>query len=627
MRGLKLILLISLLLVTRQDINAQVLQTNGVEFWFAFPEVLDKTNASFSVHVSSNDSTSGTVSIPGTGYSQAFNVIPNVVTKIVIPSSDANIVNSDTVLPRGIHLVTADTVTCYAHTYHQFRSDVSVLLPTQSFGSDYWVLSYPNTAAANEQSEFIIVAPSLVNIIITSTVNTEGGHTAMFPWLVTLDSGDVYMVQAASGAGNDVTGTRVRAANGQDKFAVFGGHVWTNIECAANKDPLYQQLYPIPTWGTDYVLIPTKGQNYNHYRVMSGYSGTVISVNGTTIGTFNEGQYFTDTTSKPILISATNPVSVMQYMVSGACTPNSPYTGGSNGGDPSMCALTANSQMYTDSATFFVTYDFDMDTAFIIVVTRTVDTATCTLNGSTLTNWSILSPDPTYSYLIIPANPGSYTLLSSGLGMAAYTYAFQWAESYMYSLGINKQSNVPLPVSMRSFLAEVDDEEVRTFWSTEQESDNDRFEILRSRNGFDFMEIGEVAGKGNSNSIQNYEFFDTDPLPGRSYYKMRQVDLNGTESYSRVVPILLPVEKLTINKLHPNPATNRITVTLETPFSGTAIVQVRDIMGRLWSEFPHALEDGRNQIKLSIEELPIGVYSLSTTMAGSGSSIAKFVKQ
>ena len=74
-------------------------------------------------------------------------------------------------------------------------------------------------------------------------------------------------------------------------------------------------------------------------------------------------------------------------------------------------------------------------------------------------------------------------------------------------------------------------------WETANETDNSHFFIERSTNGFSFTAIGREEGAGTTTEQRYYVYDDTDYAAGKNYYRLRQVDFDGTEALSEVVVI------------------------------------------------------------------------------------------
>ncbi|MEL6676190.1 MAG: PA14 domain-containing protein [Bacteroidota bacterium] len=93
------------------------------------------------------------------------------------------------------------------------------------------------------------------------------------------------------------------------------------------------------------------------------------------------------------------------------------------------------------------------------------------------------------------------------------------------------------PIELLSFEAEEEGTQVVLDWVTAKEQNNDRFEIERSANGTDFNSILEVASVGDTEKEQAYRAFDEEPLQGKSFYRLKQVDKDGTFSHSHIVEV------------------------------------------------------------------------------------------
>jgi len=164
-------------------------------------------------------------------------------------------------------------------------------------------------------------------------------------------------------------------------------------------------------------------------------------------------------------------------------------------------------------------------------------------------------------------------------------------------------SSIPLPVELTAFTAATEGSAVRLAWRTATEKNSARFEIERSLDGKAFARIGEVAAQGSKTSVTDYVFRDNQaPVsPALVYYRLRQVDLDGTFSYSSVRVVTIAAK--TGLTLYPNPARSAVAVTGLA--AGTA-VDVLDTLGRTVVRAT-AGADGTAAITLA-PGLPTGVY-------------------
>lgn len=104
---------------------------------------------------------------------------------------------------------------------------------------------------------------------------------------------------------------------------------------------------------------------------------------------------------------------------------------------------------------------------------------------------------------------------------------------------INPCVQKPLPVTLLSFSAERKDEaNVTLLWQTSEEVNNDYFQVERTVNSSaGFQIVGSVKGTDSSKSTVKYQITDVNKNSGYTYYRLKQVDLNGTYEYSSIVAV------------------------------------------------------------------------------------------
>jgi len=166
----------------------------------------------------------------------------------------------------------------------------------------------------------------------------------------------------------------------------------------------------------------------------------------------------------------------------------------------------------------------------------------------------------------------------------------------------------PLPVEWLSFEAiKRNNDGVDLSWSTASEVNNDYFEIERSENGKDFGAIASVEGNGNSSAVSTYQYTDSQPLNGTSYYRLKQVDFDGQYEYSDIRAINIA----TAYFVYPNPADTHLKVL------GLSDQQLRvrmlDLQGK---EVNVAITQDGDEINVDTSGLDRGYYILKLTGAG-----------
>ena len=112
---------------------------------------------------------------------------------------------------------------------------------------------------------------------------------------------------------------------------------------------------------------------------------------------------------------------------------------------------------------------------------------------------------------------------------------------------------VPLPVTLLSFTAKPEGDRVQLAWATTSERNADHFVVERSADLREYASVGEVAAKGTTDARQYYGLTDTNPLPGANYYRLRQIDRDGTAQTFKPVSALIETDDA-IAVVYPNPA-------------------------------------------------------------------------
>jgi len=144
-------------------------------------------------------------------------------------------------------------------------------------------------------------------------------------------------------------------------------------------------------------------------------------------------------------------------------------------------------------------------------------------------------------------------------------------------------NNLPLPIELLSFDAQLKGTYVDLQWETATEINNDYFVIERAGEDLDWEPILTTTGAGNSNSLLNYSEKDRDPLNGLSYYRLKQVDFDGAYTYSD--PVSVFNESVTDSEdvfMYPNPSAQG-SVFLRLPFATRdfeTYVRIFDLSGK-----------------------------------------------
>ena len=163
----------------------------------------------------------------------------------------------------------------------------------------------------------------------------------------------------------------------------------------------------------------------------------------------------------------------------------------------------------------------------------------------------------------------------------------------------------PLPVEIVDFTGRQDGNSVVLEWITLSEKDNDYFEIERSTDGENFVTLGRADGAGNSTIRLDYSFADNEPVQGRAYYRLSQVDYDGTRSYAdRLVSVAYTAGSDICLTIVPNPTRGQFNVLVTGAADG--VVKLLTQSGKLIR-----IVDIQNVTEsIDISDLPNGIYIL-----------------
>lgn len=181
-----------------------------------------------------------------------------------------------------------------------------------------------------------------------------------------------------------------------------------------------------------------------------------------------------------------------------------------------------------------------------------------------------------------------------------------------------------LPISLLSFDAKYKNNKVQLNWKTASEINSKSFEIEKSVNGTDFVKITSLPGSNTSNELHTYEAFDYNPLGGLSYYRLKQIDIDGKVNLFGIKSV--NIQELTNNKLtiYKDSRTNVLDITIPNSTLAQVNISIIDMNGRiLYKELMNSSsENGLFQTTIQ-KQFVKGVYIISIT--GNGFSKAEKV--
>ncbi|MBK6944603.1 MAG: gliding motility-associated C-terminal domain-containing protein [Flavobacteriales bacterium] len=402
------------------------LPTRGKTFWAGFMRNANSGAANLRVHILSTTATSGTVSMPLTGWSAPFTVAANGAA-IVNVSLTAENIGSGSIVPKGVLITSADSVNVFISSYQNQTHDLTQVLPETSLGSAYRVDAYkgfPNLGNLYKSELLIVGTEDGTQVDIVPAVNLLAGGAVGVPFSITLNAGQTYQLQAATD-GLDLTGTTIRAAvNSTCKpFAVFGGSQCALVPATCQAcDMVFEQMRPIATWGTRYFTVPVNGVSQFTYRIMADQNATSVTVAGGAPIILNAGQvHEVNGTAVPVCIQANKPISVAQLLQGNQCAGT---------GDPSLILMEPADRL-SKSASFQTLTSGTLNQHSISVVMPASGLGQLTMNGTTVSS-ALFTPYPNCTdrvYAKIPVSAGVHRLAST-IGFQLYMFGLGNGESY-----------------------------------------------------------------------------------------------------------------------------------------------------------------------------------------------------
>ena len=433
----------------------QDFSNKGKEFWLAYCYHVGMVNAggtpTMTLYLTSDVATTYSIDIYGGTNLQSGSIAPGQVVTADIPSTYF-IDNEGLFTNKAIRITAANPIVVYSYITRSQASGATLCLPTAVLGKEYYSMNFTQISNEPNSNSYItiIAVDDNTTVEITPSVDTKNGWLANGVYTVNLNKGQIYQVLGAldgpnATTGADLTGTHVRSISsgtgGCKKIAVFSGSGKVRIpkNCnATSSDNLYQQLYPMVSWGKRYLTAPSFNNPNNYYRIAKSTPAAKVYVNGVLVpaSSFNNGIWYQFFNGKPNLIESDLPISVTQYFTTQGCDGNigTIY-------DPDMIVLNPVEQninkvtlVNPPLANPTPPYEHHLQ---IMMPNAGTGISSFRLDGVAVANtWTVHSSDPAYSYIYLDVNEGYHTL-SSDSGFNALAYGFASAESYGYSAGAN----------------------------------------------------------------------------------------------------------------------------------------------------------------------------------------------
>lgn len=245
---------------------------------------------------------------------------------------------------------------------------------------------------------------------------------------------------------------------------------------------------------------------------------------------------------------------------------------------------------------------------------------------------SLISTGPVETrYVLVP--PGNTeTWESVNISLSAFTPTVNLADviqlkfdgnGTIYLDNIYFHTGV-VPVELTGFSASVVDGSVMLEWTTATETNNSGFAVEKSTDNQNFTQIAFVDGRGTTTEITNYTYVDSD-LSTNIYYRLKQIDFDGTFTYSNTVEVNALPTVFELEQNFPNPFNPTTNITFSLPEAQNVSLKIFNMLGQevvtLVNEFRNA---GVYEVSFDAANLPSGTYFYSIS-AGNFNSVKKML--
>lgn len=256
-----------------------------------------------------------------------------------------------------------------------------------------------------------------------------------------------------------------------------------------------------------------------------------------------------------------------------------------------------------------------------IIVTGQADISGATLEADFDTYVPMTDPE-IYQIVAASSYAGGSPALFAGVSGTALNFTFTLVD---HTDGGIRVESIVLPVELISFSAKRTGLNVELNWRTVQEINNDYIAVERADHSLQFEEIGRVAGAGTTTETQDYHFMDYSPMPGANYYRLRQVDMDGTTEYHEVIYVdFTDASQSHSLEVFPNPAPDRIRASWKKDTQENATLRVFSTSGQLLKNY--TVSGDNATFELPLDGLAPGPYLLQL-LRPSGNEVIRFVKQ
>ncbi|MFK7808516.1 MAG: T9SS type A sorting domain-containing protein [Saprospiraceae bacterium] len=194
---------------------------------------------------------------------------------------------------------------------------------------------------------------------------------------------------------------------------------------------------------------------------------------------------------------------------------------------------------------------------------------------------------------------------------AVACYISDYLMNFTDDEGINRAlaPESPLPVELVRFSASKENYNITLTWETASEINNEKFEIEHSVDGERFVKIGTEKAKPLEEAAGLYQFIHRKPEVGNHYYRLKQIDLDGTFEYSEVVAMELLLKREMEKAIYPNPSLDGfVQLNCFSEKKQQIEIVISNFDGTLLIKKSNQVDLGNNVLYFNFSDFESGVY-------------------
>ena len=159
-------------------------------------------------------------------------------------------------------------------------------------------------------------------------------------------------------------------------------------------------------------------------------------------------------------------------------------------------------------------------------------------------------------------------------------------------------------------LASYENNKVELNWITSSELNNQGFVVERKTENTDWNSIGFVSGYNTTTETHNYQFTDNEITANKYFYRLKQVDFDGTFEYSNIIEIdINSVSEFTLNQNYPNPFNPSTKISFTIPQTANVKLSIYNAIGEKIAELMNEVKSaGTYDVDFNASELSSGIY-------------------